>query len=123
MEVRAPEGSISFHDPDQSVFRAKKGLDREIVEQISEMKGEPEWMRDYRLRPTGDLPPEATTQPGVARSRTLTLTTSTTTSSQAREGRTWEDVPENIRKPLTVWEFRRPSASFWPVWGHSTTRK
>ena len=39
-----------FQDPDTFVFRARKGLDAEIVGQISEMKGEPEWMRDYRLK-------------------------------------------------------------------------
>ena len=41
---------FGFHDPDQSVFRAHKGLDRETVEQISAMKGEPAWMRDIRLK-------------------------------------------------------------------------
>ena len=37
VEVRALKGDyqFGFHDADQSVFRAKKGLDREIVEQIS----------------------------------------------------------------------------------------
>jgi Fe-S cluster assembly protein SufB len=39
-----------FHDPEQYVFRSAKGLTREIVEQISSMKGEPEWMRKLRLR-------------------------------------------------------------------------
>ncbi len=39
-----------FHDPEQYVFKTRKGLDREIVAQISELKGEPEWMRDFRLR-------------------------------------------------------------------------
>src|SRR5215475_2155404 len=52
VEVRALKGEyqFGFHDVDQSVFRAKKGLDRTIVEQISEIKKEPQWMRDYRLR-------------------------------------------------------------------------
>ena len=41
---------FGFHDQDHYVFRSRKGLDREIVAQISEMKGEPTWMRDYRLK-------------------------------------------------------------------------
>ncbi|TWT99709.1 FeS cluster assembly protein SufB [Botrimarina colliarenosi] len=32
------------------VFKARKGLNREVVAQISEMKSEPGWMRDFRLR-------------------------------------------------------------------------
>ena len=37
------------HHPDY-VFRTKKGLNREIVIQISEQKNEPGWMIDFRLR-------------------------------------------------------------------------
>jgi Fe-S cluster assembly protein SufB len=39
-----------FHDEDHFVFKARRGLDAEIVNQISEMKGEPRWMRDFRLK-------------------------------------------------------------------------
>ena len=39
-----------FHDKDQFVFKMRKGLDRSIVEEISKMKGEPQWMTDYRLK-------------------------------------------------------------------------
>ena len=39
-----------FHDADQFVFKSRKGLDRDIVEQISKMKGEPQWMTDYRVK-------------------------------------------------------------------------
>ena len=39
-----------FHDADQFVFKSRRGLDREIVAQISALKGEPLWMRDYRIK-------------------------------------------------------------------------
>ena len=39
-----------FFDPEKYVFKAKKGLNREIVEEISWMKSEPDWMLQYRLR-------------------------------------------------------------------------
>ncbi|RUL48050.1 MULTISPECIES: Fe-S cluster assembly protein SufB [Lysinibacillus] len=39
-----------FHDKDVSVFRSKRGLTEEIVREISNMKNEPEWMLDYRLK-------------------------------------------------------------------------
>jgi Fe-S cluster assembly protein SufB len=44
------ETKYGFHDQEQFVFKTRKGLDREIVEQISQLKGEPQWMRDYRLK-------------------------------------------------------------------------
>ena len=37
-----------WHDPVRSVFTPKKGLSHEVVEEISAMKGEPEWMRAFR---------------------------------------------------------------------------
>ncbi|MDQ4077685.1 MAG: Fe-S cluster assembly protein SufB, partial [Chloroflexota bacterium] len=40
-----------FHDPDDFyAFKSRKGLDEEIVAQISLMKGEPEWMTEFRLK-------------------------------------------------------------------------
>jgi Fe-S cluster assembly protein SufB len=39
-----------FHDPDTFVFRSRKGLDEDIVREISQHKGEPEWMLEFRLK-------------------------------------------------------------------------
>ncbi|MDM5334885.1 Fe-S cluster assembly protein SufB [Ureibacillus composti] len=39
-----------FHDKDVSIFRSKRGLTEEIVREISNMKNEPEWMLNYRLK-------------------------------------------------------------------------
>jgi len=39
-----------FSKPENYVFKAKRGLSSLVVEQISSMKSEPEWMREFRLR-------------------------------------------------------------------------
>ena len=39
-----------FHDEDVSVFKTKKGLTRETVIEISQIKNEPQWMLDFRLK-------------------------------------------------------------------------
>ena len=41
---------FGFHDDIKPVFKAKRGLTREVVCEISEMKGEPQWMREFRLK-------------------------------------------------------------------------
>ncbi len=38
-----------FRTETTAVFKARKGIDAEIVNQISEMKNEPDWMREFRL--------------------------------------------------------------------------
>ncbi|HBE70617.1 MAG TPA: Fe-S cluster assembly protein SufB [Planctomycetaceae bacterium] len=51
-ETKEEIGEINKYDfrtESKAVFKARKGLDREIVGQISEMKGEPDWMRKFRL--------------------------------------------------------------------------
>ncbi len=41
---------FGFHDPERYLIKSPKGLSREIVEQISEYKQEPQWMREFRLK-------------------------------------------------------------------------
>ena len=100
VEVAALKGDyqFGFHDPDQSVFRARKGLDREIVEQISAIKGEPAWMRDLRLKAFDIFLQKP--MPGwggnVAQMNFDDIYYYVKPSD--REGRTWDDVPENIKK-------------------------
>src|SRR5512143_1032307 len=41
---------FGFYEPEKYVFRSRKGLTRDTVEEISWMKNEPDWMRQFRLR-------------------------------------------------------------------------
>src|SRR5688572_33505935 len=42
---------FGFHDPESAyAFKSPKGLSRELVQQISEFKNEPDWMREFRLK-------------------------------------------------------------------------
>ena len=44
------EYKYGFNDPENYVFKSGRGLNREIVEKISLMKGEPQWMLEFRLK-------------------------------------------------------------------------
>lgn len=39
-----------FSDPETYVFKSRKGLDEQVVRQISHLKDEPQWMLDFRLK-------------------------------------------------------------------------
>ena len=41
---------LGWADVEDYVFKPKKGINQEIVKEMSWMKGEPEWMREFRLR-------------------------------------------------------------------------
>ncbi len=42
---------LGWHDSEEGyVFKPQKGLNEEIIRQMSEMKGEPEWMLDFRIK-------------------------------------------------------------------------
>ena len=44
------EYKYGFHDEKTSLYDTGKGLSREVVESISRIKNEPDWMREYRLQ-------------------------------------------------------------------------
>ena len=50
MQPGATDYQYGFHDVEDYKFKSGRGLTREMVAQISEMKNEPEWMREFRLR-------------------------------------------------------------------------
>ncbi|GHO62586.1 hypothetical protein KSC_014780 [Ktedonobacter sp. SOSP1-52] len=44
------EYTAGFHMAEKYVFKSERGLSKKVVEQISEMKGEPDWMRQFCLK-------------------------------------------------------------------------
>ena len=49
-EIDLSRYKLGWSDAEDYVFKPKKGLSEDIVREMSEMKGEPKWMRDFRLR-------------------------------------------------------------------------
>ena len=41
---------LGWSDEEDYVYKPRRGLDENLIKEISWMKGEPEWMRDFRLR-------------------------------------------------------------------------
>ncbi|MDI6696272.1 MAG: Fe-S cluster assembly protein SufB [Anaerolineales bacterium] len=86
-----------FRDPENYVFKSDKGLNREIVEKISAMKGEPQWMLDFRLKALDHFMKRPMPTWGGDLS-TLNLDDIYYYVKPAEsEGRSWDDVPEAIK--------------------------
>ena len=103
------EYQYGFHDKDVSVFRAKRGLTREVVEEISRMKDEPQWMLDFRLKSLEQfykmpLPSSQNSRwfsllPGKLDDLDFDDITYYVKPSE-RQGRSWDEVPEEIKADL-----------------------
>jgi Fe-S cluster assembly protein SufB len=88
---------FGFHDPDTYVFKSRKGLDREIVEQISAFKHEPSWMLDFRLKALDHFLSRPMPKWGADLSSLNLDEIYFYTRPAEQEGRTWDDVPETIK--------------------------
>jgi len=88
---------FGFHDEEQFVFKSRRGLDREIVAQISDMKGEPAWMRDSRLKALEifEKKPLPTWGGNVAQIDFQNIFYYVKSTSE--EAKSWEDVPADMK--------------------------
>ncbi len=98
-EVSIGEYQYGFHDPtDEYSFMSQKGLNREIVAQISEMKGEPGWMRDFRLKSFEIFESKPMPTWGGDLSGMDFQDIYYYVKASDRQEKSWDDVPDDIRK-------------------------
>jgi Fe-S cluster assembly protein SufB len=87
-----------FRDSDANYsFKARKGLDRQVVEQISDMKGEPDWMRKLRLQAHDVFWSKPTPQWGGDLGSLNFDDIHYYMKAADRQGKTWDDVPAEIK--------------------------
>jgi Fe-S cluster assembly protein SufB len=92
------ESKFGFKMPERAVLKTKKGLNEEIVRQISEAKDESEWMLEFRLKAYEIFvkKPVPTWGPDLSGIKFDGLHYYSRPTD--REERTWEDVPEEIKE-------------------------
>jgi Fe-S cluster assembly protein SufB len=86
-----------FADPENYAFKSRKGLDREMVEQISHMKLEPDWMRDFRLKAFEYFEKRPMPNWGADLSDIDFQDIYYYVRASEKQGRSWDDVPEYIK--------------------------
>jgi len=92
------EYKYGFKDPELYVYKSRKGLSREVVEEISRLKGEPDWMREFRLRALEiffkkPMPTWGADLSGIDLDNIYYYV-----RPADRKGRSWDEVPEYIKK-------------------------
>src|SRR5258708_6196773 len=86
-----------FHMAENYVFKSERGLSAKVVEQISEMKGEPDWMRKFRLKSLAlfekrPMPTWGADLSGIDFDNIYYYI-----KPVAQQGKTWDDIPADIK--------------------------
>ena len=98
-EVGVGEYQYGFHDPvDKYIFTARKGIDRDIVSQISAIKNEPAWMRDFRLEALEIFFKKPLPNWGGRLADLNFQDIHYYVRASANQEKSWDDVPEDIRR-------------------------
>ena len=87
-----------FHDPEQYVYKAPKGLSRQVVEEISWIKQEPEWMRQFRLRALEIFFSKPMPTWGADLSAIDFNNIHYYVRPTEKKGRSWDDLPDYIKR-------------------------
>src|SRR6266446_6078974 len=87
-----------FHMAENYVFKSERGLSTKIAEQISEMKGEPAWMRKFRLKSLAlfekrPMPTWGADLSGIDFDNIYYYI-----KPMQQQGRTWDEVPPEIKE-------------------------
>jgi Fe-S cluster assembly protein SufB len=91
------EYKYGFKDPEVHVFKSRKGLDEKIVREISQMKGEPEWMLEYRLKALEHFRKRATPTWGPDLSTLDLDDIYYYVKPTEKEETSWDDIPDSIK--------------------------
>ncbi len=96
-DVLGEINKYNFVTETHGIFKARKGLNEHIVSEISEMKREPAWMRDFRLNALKVFESKPMPRWGGAINidfQDIYYYLKPTT----HQGKTWDDVPQEIKE-------------------------
>ncbi len=88
---------FGWHDPVHSVFTPKRGLSHDVVEEISAMKNEPEWMRKFRHKALDYFYRKPLPQWGGDLNRIDFDNIYYFLRATEKQAESWEDLPADIR--------------------------
>lgn len=126
-EIEFDYSKYGFRDEENYTFKSSKGLNADIVRTISEMKGEPEWMLQRRLKALEIFHKKPLPVSGVWANPRLAELDFQDIHYYVRPGEraenNWDDVPESIKNTFENWVFLKPNASSWLALALNTNQK
>lgn len=91
------EYQYGFHDKENPVFKSKRGLNHAVIDEISDHKNEPDWMREFRHQAldiffSKPMPTWGADLSGIDFEEIFYFL-----RASGGSGRSWDDVPEDIK--------------------------
>jgi Fe-S cluster assembly protein SufB len=88
-----------FHDKEQAFFKAERGLNHAVIDQISDHKNEPDWMRQFRHEAldiffSKPMPTWGADLSGIDFDEIFYYLK----PSEGQGNKSWDDVPEDIKR-------------------------
>jgi Fe-S cluster assembly protein SufB len=96
-QVEIADYQYGFRDEEDYVYKSKRGLNRRVVEDISSMKDEPDWMRDFRLKALDHYERRSMPNWGGNLSELNFDDIYYYIRPTEKQGKTWDEVPEYIK--------------------------
>ena len=96
-QIDIGEYQYGFRDEEDYVFKSGRGLTRATVEEISAMKDEPGWMRDFRLKALDHFEKRPMPNWGADLSGMDFDDIFYYIRPAEKQGKTWDEVPEYIK--------------------------
>ncbi|MCY3905453.1 MAG: Fe-S cluster assembly protein SufB [Caldilineaceae bacterium] len=92
------EYRYGFHDQENAVFKSEKGLTHQVIDQISDIKNEPEWMRRFRHDALEIFLAKPMPTWGADLSTIDFDDIFYYLRPAEKQGKSWDDVPEDIKR-------------------------
>ena len=89
---------FGFHDDIKPIFKSRRGLDSDVVAQISDMKGEPVWMRDFRLNAYKEFEKKKLPLWGGNVAEIDFQNIFYYLKPMDEQGKSWDDIPADIKR-------------------------
>ena len=96
-DINLDDYKYGFSVPENYVFKSRKGLDEDVIKEISWMKGEPEWMTKFRLHAYRAFLKRPLPQWGGNLNDIDFDNIYYYIKPTDRQERSWDDVPSDIR--------------------------
>ncbi len=99
-ELDLDQYQYGFHDSETHyAFKSKKGLNQEIVKEISLMKSEPDWMREFRLKALEHFQKRPMPNWGSPMIQEIDFDDIYYyVKASEKQGKSWDEVPESIKE-------------------------